>query len=172
MNQNSSLFEDKKISSAKPEFKPFVRKRGCIRKDIFHFDHPSCCNENEYVAWRTNFMTTLHDLKAIMLQFESAYMQPLLKYDQENPVPSFEPNHSTGDGDHIDAYFCCSLTKMSEYIDWFEKTQLPFGFKHQDFWSYPSKEWPYMKNSKRYNQNPPDQEMTCSVSSCNHCTIL
>ena len=115
-------------------------------------------------------MTPLHALKEIMLEYEAAYMKPMLEYDQQNPVPRFIPNRCSPGGDHIDAFFCCSLKKMSEYIDWFEKTQAPFGFKPDDFNCFASDDWPHMNLSKRYQVS--DQEMSCSDNSCTNCTIL
>ena len=170
----ASIF-DKKKKLFKKEFTPFIRKRECSNPKITHINHPSCCNETEYVAWRKDFMTPLYQLKDIMLELESAYMEPLLKYDQEHTIPKFWANPCPRDGgDHIDIWYCCSFVELAEYIDWFEKTQLPFGFKNDDFNCFPSKNWSYMHLSKRYEvQNDQvDHEMTCSDSDCKHCTIL
>ena len=99
-------------------------------------------------------------------------MKPLLKYDQEHPIPKFKRiNECSGSGDHIDAWWCCAHIELSEYIDWFEKTQSPFGFRHGDFHCFPSKEWPHMHFSKRYEKSE-DQEMTCVEKDCKHCNIL
>ena len=67
-----------------------------------------------------------------------------------------------------------ALCVAKKYIDWFEKTQLPFGFKNDDFNCFPSKNWSYMHLSKRYEvQNDQiDHEKACSDSDCKHCTIL
>ena len=78
-------------------------------------------------------------------------MEPLLKYDQEHTIPKFRANPCPRDGgDHIDIWYCCSFVELAEYIDWFEKTQLPFGFKNDDFNCLSSKNWSYMHLSKRY----------------------
>ena len=120
-------------------------------------------------------MTPLYQLKDTILELESVYMEPLLKYDQEHTIPKFRANPCLDDGgDHIDIWYCCSFVELAEYIDWFEKTQLPFGFKNDDFNCFPSKNWSYMNLSKRYETQNDQvvQEMACSDSDCKHCTIL
>ena len=179
MDQNCSTplvsIFDKKKKLFKKEFTPFLRKRECTNPKITHINHPSCCNETEYVAWRKDFMDPLYQLKDIMVELESTYTEPLLKYDQEHTIPKFQAKPCPDDGmDHIDTWYCCSVVELAEYIDWFEKTQLPFGFKNEDFNCFPSKNWPHMDLSKRYEteNNQVDQEMACSDSDCKHCTIL
>ena len=120
-------------------------------------------------------MDPLYQLKDIMVELESTYMEPLLKYDQEHTIPKFRAKPCPDDGgDHIDIWYCCSFVELAEYIDWFEKTQLPFGFKNNDFNCFPSKNWSYMNLSKRYETQNDQvvQEMACSDSDCKHCTIL
>ena len=173
MNQHClvpSLFGDKK-NFPKLTFKPFVRTKECKDPDIVHFEHPSCCNEDEYVAWRSSFMSTLYDIKEMILEFEAVYMKPMLDYDKENPVPRFKGDPCTPGGDHVDHIACCSFGKMAEYIQWFEKTQLPFGFNHRDFYACTSKEWPWMHLSQR-NKKKADEHMSCSDTSCTHCTVM
>ena len=168
----NSIFDNNKILP-KNEFRPFIRKKDCTNPDILHFNHPSCCNESDYVAWRKDFMAPLYQFKKMVLEFESTYMEPLLKYDQEHPIPEFERiNNCSNSGDHIDAWWCCAHVELSEYIDWFEKTQSPFGFRHGDFGCFPSKEWPYMHFSKRYEKPEDQAEMTCDETDCKHCNIL
>ena len=134
-------------------------------------------------------MIPLYQFKKLLLQFESTYMEPLLKYDQEHPIPKFHVDPCKaggGDGDHIDSWWCCSQVSLTECIDWFEKTQLPFGFKHEHYNCFESKGWPYKDLSKRYEKSKEDQhvqtqemdqdfltqEMVCSDTDCKHCTIL
>ena len=179
----ASIF-DKKKKLSKKEFTSFIRKRECSNPKITHINHPSCCNETEYVAWRKDFMTPLYQLKDIMLELESTYMEPLLKYDQEHTIPKFRANPCPRDGgDHIDIWYCCSFVELAEYIDWFEKTQLPFGFKNEDFNCFSSINWPHMHLSKKYDTpkdqeeqeekvDQVDQEMSCSDPGCTHCNIL
>ena len=72
-------------------FKAFEPKKPCLQSEKC-FDHPSCCNLDDFLEWLKNLL------------------KPLKEYEEVNPYPRFKRIRpcSKKFSDHCDSPFCCN----------------------------------------------------------------
>ena len=83
----------------------FERVRPCTDK-LYHFKHPSCCNETEYLNWL------------------NLVLKPLKDFEEAHPFPRFkkvQPCDLVKTSDHVDGPSCCNAQAYDAYKRWYNK---------------------------------------------------
>ena len=107
----------------------FEHKIVCNDLNIKHYDHPSCCQLEEFVSWRKVMLKPLEEFQKVSKKLEDLLISPLREYDDRHPVPRFEGGGCIFDGrDHIDGPGCCQHADLAKWRTWFYKALYPFGF--------------------------------------------